>query len=267
MKAIIAILFIFSVSLQFHSVRASNGDTTYQKRFFQHLNIAFQWFEIGGTVPLNQKRIESLNYGLDKFMAKSKGTLSSGFLGFSVYYKDMIGVEGIFNQHSVSSDGTDFDAYLTEKYPGYYLPAGIFRYSSSTNGYGLRMCYRKHFKHFFIEPKFQFMINSYENHFWSFRLKEIGTNQFVQYMMTDQIHGQKNSYHLILNIAKRFDPFHDILKFEFGLMAEFMIAPIRQSVSVTEFHYGEVAVTNTETFRLFNPCFNFGVTGKFFIGK
>lgn len=262
MKRSLSTILIILISLTTGVFAQESG---VEKKALRNFNLGIALIEIGKTVSLKQKRIETLNYSLDKFMANIKGNVSVNFIGLSLYYKDKIGVEALVSNTSTVSDGVDFKNYLSDKYPGYFIPDWISSYSSTNTSAALRMCYRKHFHHFFIEPKFQVMFNSFDNNYNSFKLKEMGTNQYVEYSITDEFHGAKNSYHLICNIAKRFDPFKDIAKVELGLMGEFMIAPIHQSVTVTEAPYGQVGTTNTETFKLYNPSFNFALTLKVFL--
>jgi hypothetical protein len=258
-------MLIPAVLLLAQNANSAVQDTSATRKFFHNFNLCFQWFEIGRSIPLKQKQFATLDYGLDKYTANIKGGISFAGLGLGVYFRDKFGIEVTFASQSTTTEGNEFIEYLSNKYPGYYLPKGSFHYSSSTDGIGIRLCYRKHFKHFFIEPKFQFIINSFDNYFPSFRLKEIGTNQFIQYTMSDKIIGTQNSYHLFLNIAKRFNPFDARLKLEVGFMGEFMISPINQTISITETVYGQIGITNTESFQIYNPSFNFALTAKLFL--
>lgn len=250
MKKLLYIFFIL-----FHcSLNAQFRDSREPTKFFQKVNFGFVWAEIGRSIPLQQKKISTLDNGLDLYMKDIQGEMFFGSLGLSITYKNKFGIEGLICYYSAGSQDNEFNSYLAEKYPNHYIPKG-FRYSYSIGNVGLRLFYRKNFKHFFIEPKFQICFNGFENNYSSFRMKEMGSNQYIQYSIEHEILGLKNSYHLMFIVAKSFT-LHDLgVKFMVGLSGELMICPIRETVTITEQPYGMPAISNQQTFSLYYPTF------------
>lgn len=241
-------------------------DTNKKSGWLRNFNLAINFVELGKTYPLNQKDFSHLKYGIGEYLSKITGDGDFGGLGAALYYKDKIGVEVMFSTQTFSGQSNNFANYLVAKHPNHFIPNYTPSFNVDSWGPGFRICYRQHFKHFFIEPRLQFKPNNVSAFSRSFRLKEMGSNHFIQYQIDNVIHGRNDSYHLMLNVARKFDPFKEIAMIELGVLADFMIRPESRAITITEQPYGQAEVSNSESFRMTNAAISAKFSIKVFFG-
>jgi hypothetical protein len=245
----------------------SEKDST-KKSFIKNFNISTVWFEVGHFFPIHEKHLLDLPYGMDKYLYNTKGETSYGFLSLGLYYKEKYGIEVLYRHVGFNVEGDDYRNYIVEQHPDYYVPKTLPIGFYSFDKFEYRICYRHYFKHFFLEPKFQFGINDYTNYDDAFSIKEKGSNQFIQYTITKENLRKNNfSYHFILNVSKRFNPFKNVLKIETALKLEFMMAPTYYSYTIEEKPYGQPAVINNLNVKQLHPAIGIEGCVYFFFKK
>ncbi|MEO8149708.1 MAG: hypothetical protein ABI723_18865 [Bacteroidia bacterium] len=266
MKKIPFAFLVFMISLNSFATAAEKGSTKHS--FIHNVNISTAWFELGHFFPVKEKKLLSLPYGMDKYFYDTKGGFSAGFFSLGLYYKDKFGLEAIFRINDFHSENNDYRNYIAEQHPGYYTPQTLPAYYYSFQNIEYRICYKYHLKHFILEPKFQLGINDYSNSVMGFVLKEIGSNKFIEYKITNEDMRKNNfSYHFILNISKRFNPFKNSIKIEPALKFAYMIAPTEYKYTIEELPYGMPSTTNQFVVKHLNPAFGIEACVYFFFKK
>ena len=209
-------------------------------------NFSFTWFEAGASIPLQENRLQNLPYGMSSYLAGPEVGSSFGFWGLGLYYKNHWGFSTIFTLQDYHVPDAAFRNYITSQYPGYFLSNAVQGHIYAVNNINFRLSYRFQTGKFAFEPQFQMGINDckdFDNHFV---LKEIGSNQFIEYDIKKE-NKKKNllSYHLALKTAWCYTKPTANWNVEPGIRLDFMIIPtdFRYTITTTPYNKPETAVT------------------------
>lgn len=227
---------------------------------FRHFNIAFNWMEWGKIYALNSRSFEDLPEPASVYLNSVKSGTHFGFFGVMVYYKNTIGLGAMYNYSDFSPESGRYSSYLESAYPNHYTPKNDLSYSYSIESFFLNVSYRKQFRYFFVEPMLRIGFNSYDAYTASIRMKEKGTNQYIQLDIAEVYSGMRNSYQLNANIAHRFKEIPGFkLSFEVGAQGTFLVAPVKSDFTFKETPYGGASTTSTYSINRWNPALGWSV--------
>ena len=261
-------LAVILICIRLFAQSQTQDNDSVKRPFIKNFNLSTAWFEYGYYFPIHEKNLLKLPYGMSHYFYDMKGTTASGFFSLGLYYKEKLGVEVLYRQYDANADAEDFTNYISELYPGYYVPPLITTYYFSLNDIQYRLCYRIPLKRFTLEPKFQLGINDYKSYGSSFTLKEKGSNQYISYNITNVNLNKNNfSYHFILNASKRFNPFKSRLKIETALKLEYMMVPTNYQYTIEQISYGKPPVYNVLNVKQLNPAIGIEGCVYFFFKK
>jgi hypothetical protein len=238
----------------------SPTDSSKFKQFIRDIDFCINAFELGGSIAFKQSKLTKLNYGLDKYYSKLKGDMHFSFFGLSFYYKKKFGLGAMFTDYEFISYDMGYNDYLTQKYPNHFIPEHSIHSILQIQTFSLNASYRQKFKYFTLEPKFRVCFNSFNSNNESFRLKEKGSNQYIQFELNEQIKSYKNNYIFILALFHQFNTKSvTIFNLEVGVQAELVLTPVKSVVTVTETPYNMPSIVYSENISLLNPALAFGV--------
>ena len=233
--------------------------------------------EMTYSIPVKNKSFLGLPYGLDKFMYNIQPgpcsilTYANDFRLrlAALYYKDRVGVEWYFGGFGGGVNVDDFNNYLNARFPGYTLgPINYLPPSLSFFGQRFGLAYKMHLKKYVIEPKAQYGFETLSLAPYNYRLKENGSNQFIEYQVSQQ-QTDKNghSYHAELNLARRFFIKPGPHFIEAGVRGEYLYSPYALRFTMTQQPYGAPATINTLDWKGNFSAWEFGLYAAYFIRK
>ena len=111
MKKII-FLFLLLVSSKINATPFSSDSI--KQGFFDELSINMMWGEFGVLFPIKENNLNSLPYGMDKYLYNTTRGGIFNFMALSFYYRNKFGIELLLSGTSnVYGDGTSFGSYIS----------------------------------------------------------------------------------------------------------------------------------------------------------
>jgi len=266
-----AFLFASILMVSFQGVSLNHPADTSSRGFFKQISFQLNWFEIGGAITFNQKKLSRLENGLNHYYNNSGGHTIGGIPGFTFYYKNKFGLGLMLNNQEFYNGSRDYLDYLTATHLNYYIPSDPQDYSYRSTGLSINLSYRKRFKQLILEPKLRATLGGTLSPdslmLW---LKEKGSNQFKQLDLVEERKPYLNSYHAMIALIYQFKNKRIPFKWQIGVQADFFITPMKSSITLSEYY----SVTNTRSsvkydISRLNPAlgFSFFVNWKFGEGK
>jgi hypothetical protein len=234
MKHFFLILFCFSLFVSNSYAQKNSADTTH----YHNLNVCFTWFELGAGIPLKEKKLRDLPYGMNHYLYGPKAGFAGGGFGLGFFYKNCVGLSTIFTFSDFKVPDRNYKNYISAQYPGYFLPNNMQARIYTLYNINYRLSYRFHKGHFTYEPQFQLGINDYKEFSTHFVLKEEGSNNFVEYSI-HQGSVKKNlfTYRAAVIARWRFSKPDWNWNVEPCLRVEFMILPTNFNYTITSTPY------------------------------
>lgn len=224
------------------------------------INFCFTWFETGIGIPLKEKKLKDLPYGMNHYLYTPKNTMIAGFFGLGLYYKNHWGITVIYSYQDYSVPDAAYTNYISNLFPNYYLPYGVQGHTYSISNIDYRLSYRFHKKRFTFEPQFQLGINDYNDFDTQFVLKEKGSNNFIEYSIKKE--NQKKhilSYQAALVTRYRFTKPQWKWNIEPGIRVAFMLTPTDHNYTISYNSYNSPATVNKVNIKQLNPNINITV--------
>lgn len=224
------------------------------------INFCFTWFEAGASIPLKEKKLQDLPYGMNHYLYNPKTNLAVCFFGIGLYYKNHLGITVIYSMQDYSVPDGNYKNYISSQFPNYYLPFGVQAHTYSLNNINYRLSYRFHKNRFTFEPQFQLGVNDYRDFDTHFVLKEKGSNNFIEYDIKKE-NQKKNifSYQVALVTRYRFTKPQWKWNVEPGIRLAFMIVPTDYNYTISYNSYNMPATVNEVNIKQLNPNINITV--------
>jgi hypothetical protein len=244
MKKHILLTIILTFSLHVNAMKLSPNPP--KKPFLKSLNLNFSWVEFGMIIPFKDKKINTLPFGMDKYLKSNKTGYSYSVPGLELWFNDKIGVEILFHSYyDFGYNKSEFDNYISNKYANYYIRNRWFD-SFSLQGMAYRINYKFKLKNIQITPKFQIGINNLSTVNFTSSLnssfKEKGSNHIIDYTIEkESLTKNIIDYHFILDISKKID---FGLPLEVGFKTELITVPTSFQYTITEKEYGSTPIEN-----------------------
>ena len=223
--------------------------------FVRKCSIRMTVIECGGQSGLTSKKINQSGDLLKAYCGSNSRGLISAFLGFGLCYNGKIELGVIPFTATLSNDGVAFQDYLRDNYNGYYVDDVWVRRNREITGLGFYSSYRFRLKFFQWEWRFQFHPNSYKTDQKSFRLKEVGSNQFLSYSIKEEIIRNNHSYQLATGICRPFTSTNTNFGIEMGVNTGIILSPIKSVFTFTTTPYGGAESEQVITVFSTNPTF------------
>ncbi len=233
------------------------ADTALPVARFHKVNFSFNWFEMGPCFPFKEKKLRDLPNGMNYYLYSPKVSFSGNFFGIGIYYKDRWGLSAIGTFSDFSVDDADFRNYITTQYPGHYIPYGAQAHIYSLNGIDYRLSCRFHKGHLIFEPQFQFGINDCQDFHTHFVLKEMGSNQFIEYDIKEE--NTKKlllSYRAALMIHWCFNKPDRPWNVEPGLRFDLVVVPTNFHYTISSTPYNAPATVYEMDVKRLRPALN-----------
>lgn len=221
------------------------------------INFCFTWFEVGAGIPLKEKKLQDLPYGMNHYLSSPKTNMAGGLFGIGLYYKNHWGITVIYSFQDYTVPDAAYRDYISSQFPNYYLPFGVQGHTYSLNNFDYRLSYRFHENRFTFEPQFQLGINDYDDFDTQFILKEKGSNNFIEYTIKKE--NQKKhilSYQAAFITRYRFTKPQWKWNIEPGLRLAFMIVPTNYNYTISYNSYNIPATVNKVNIKQLNPNIN-----------
>lgn len=187
-----------------------------------------------------------------------------------IYYKERIGLEFNAYGYGAAVDPKPFKNYMQQtQYPNYYRnDSAELKYNRfSFTGLQVALAYEMKWKGLVIIPKFLvgFATIRDSGNYW--RLKEKGSNAFINYRVERyESSSPLSSYHVQLKVAKRIHLGKGRTSLEVGLKTEYLLSAKKPLVMrITEEAYGKPATTNEVTVRTRYQSFAVGLYTTLFV--
>jgi len=226
--------------------------------------------EFGPVFPFrDESLLDDLPYGMSEFNYYTRQGGTFNMFGLSVYFKKKIGLEYLFfANYNVNLDESHYAQYIESQFPNHYVTTSSIGGGYNLSSKAIRLCYQKHFRHFFIEPKLQLGINSVTVQGEFLRMKEKGSNHYIDYSVTHKNNNKSsNSYHALMCAGKRFNIPESHVAFELNLMTGFYIAPTDVTYTIETDPYGMPATTNEVTIKSTKSGFHLGLALRWTVGN
>ncbi len=229
------------------------------------LNFSFSWFELGASVPLNEKKLLKLPYGMNHYLYGPKGGLAGALFGIGLYYKNHWGISAILSFQDYYVPSNDFKKYVISQYPGRSIDGFAQAHAYSLNNINYRIGYRFHKNRFIFEPQFQLGINDYNDFQTHFILKEKGSNNFVEYDIKQE-NRRKNivSYRAALITRWQFSKPGSGWNLEPGLRVELLVIPTNFNYTITSGFYNTPPTVQEVTVKQMHPAISITAVMGFF---
>lgn len=265
-KNFILLLGLLCITLS--SSAQQNADTvkgSVNPERYHKLNLSFTWFEVGGGIPLREKKLRDLPYGMNTYLYHPKGGMVVGLFGIGLYYKNHLGITVIFTSQDFSVPDTDFKNYISSQYPDYYLPYGVQGHTYTLNSINYRIGYRFHKGHFIYEPVFQLGVNDCDDFDTHFVLKEKGSNHFIEYDIKKE-NKRKNqlSYRVGIITRWRFSKPGWKWNIEPGLRFDCLFIPTNYNYIITTSPYNMPSTIQKVNVKQMRPAINITLVASVF---
>jgi hypothetical protein len=278
MKPVIIILFALVTT---ESIYAQSDSSTVAK---SHWYNAFQLRLIpevffDRVFPFRNPTLSTIPYGMDHYMYPTKAGFASDFGStyihnycfriFGLYYKERIGLEFNVYKYGAQIDQQPFKDFLQTKFPNYYRSDLQSRRITTFTFGGVQVgaAYEAKWKGLIVVPKFLLGFAHLRDSGDNWRLKEKGSNQFINYHVEYfDASRHQNSYHLQLRVAKRIHLGKGRTSLEMGLKTEYVLSSKKHWVmQITEEPYGQPVKTEEVEVRTRYQSFAIGVYTALFI--
>lgn len=265
-------------------VTAVPDSTVHKKTWFNNFQI--RWIpEIYGerVFPFHNRAFSKLPYGMNQYMYPTKagwGTFGDfninapGINNYSyrilgIYYKERVGVEFNAYGYGAAVDPQPFKDYMRSAYPNYYRnDSAELKYNRfSFTGLQVGLAYEMKWNGLIIIPKFLVGFASLRDSGNYWRLKEKGSNNFINYRVERyETSSPLNSYHLQLRVAKRIHLGKGRTSLELGLKTEYVLSAKKPLVmKITEEAYGKPATIDEVNVRTRYQSFAIGLYTTLFV--
>ena len=245
--------------------------------FLDNFRLRFPTIEVNYAIPVKNKSLLGLPYGMDKFMYHTKPAIASWSLSnesysfrlLALYYKDRVGVEWYTDAFGGSLNLDDYNAWLVQQFPGYTIRT--FPYFGSSllfSGQRVGIAYKMHLKSFIIEPKAQWGFEALSLAPENYLFRQNGSNQFTEYQVARrQTNNNAYSYRGQIFFAKRFFSKKSTRIYEAGIKGEYIYAPYALQFTLTQKPYGMPVQVHQFDWKGSFTEWGFGVYGAFYLRK
>jgi hypothetical protein len=232
------------------------------------LQVELPQLELKYSVPVKEKGISTLAYGMNQFFRSPESGISAVALNFtfrpiSFFYKDKIGLAFYYNGFGSYLGVNDFNRYMVAKYGSKYdyLPNTDFN-TLAFYGPAIGIAYRLHYGSYIIEPNFIFGFEHLDGGNLDFEevMKQYGSNQFVDYQLgVSNASPAQHSYRPRLSVGRRYHFKKISTVFEFDLVVDYIYSPYAYNLTISQISYGYLPTVEQLAVRSVYRQYNFGV--------
>jgi hypothetical protein len=221
---------------------------------YHKLNFSFTFLEIGASIPFKEDKLRALPYGMNTYLYSPKGGIAGNLYGVGLYYKNHWGISAILLLQDYSVPDVDFNNYISSKYPGYFSSSAGHAHFYQLYGINYRLSYRFQKGRFVFEPQFQLGINDCNDYDSHFVLKEVGSNNFVEYdIKSENTRRNLFSYHAAIVVRKCFTKPDRKWITEPNIRFDFFVIPTNFNYTITSTPYNMPATIHNVNVKQMRP--------------
>lgn len=227
---------------------------------YHKLNFSFTWFEFGVGIPFKEEKLRDLPYGMNTYLYGPQRNLAASLFGVGLYYKNHWGISAILLFQDYSIPGADFINYISSEYPGYFSLSGARGHTYTLYKINYRLSYRFQKGHFVFEPQFQLGINDCDDFDTHFVLKDVGSNNFVEYdIKSENTRNNLFSYRAAVVVRWGFTKPERKWSIEPNIRFDFLVIPTNFNYIITSTPYNTPATVYNVNVKQMRPTLSITV--------
>lgn len=255
--------------LAFVQICFSQSDSTAwkDKKIVRQFNFGFTLLSLEYGIPFESNEFQNLPYGMNYLLQNPKSKLLVNIAMPSIVFRDRLGIAAkIFTSAGYNLNTAEFLTYLQNKFPNYYIPT-IGRPQLFFTGFTPILFYRAHFGKWKLEPFIELLPTSNVLPTLYLTMRQQGSNQFIEYSITDTTNMPVLLKGIGFNFVYRFKKKSVRENWELFFTSLYRFGKINGHYVIKEQAFGMPATIAKVDFSLPFSDFSFGLGLRLFLKK